>query len=379
MSTGASAVRAEPGATLDRRLRDRLDRLTKPQGALGALEDLAVHVGCLLGTEHPRLLDPQVLVFAADHGVADEGVSAYPKAVTAQMLQNYLRGGAAINVLVRQHGLGLTLIDAGVQRAGTPDGASRSAASESATDEATDATAVADHVVVARGPRLLSRRIGDGTRNFRHEAAMSPAQRDAAVAAGREIAAASLDVGSNALLLGEMGIGNTASAALLLHRLTGWSLETCVGRGTGVDDAGLEHKRGVLAAAAARRPQALPPLETLAEFGGFEIAMLVGVIVEAATRRCVIVVDGFAVSVAALLADRLEPGAAARCVYSHRSAERAHDRLLAHLGVRPLLDLGLRLGEGSGAALAWPLLRSSLALLEQMASFESAGVSDRGG
>ncbi len=366
MSTGSSASRALPATALEQRLRHRLDRLTKPQGALGALEDLAVRIGCLLGAEHPRLIAPHVLVFAADHGVADEGVSAYPKSVTAQMLQNYLHGGAAINVLVRQHHLALTLIDAGIER-DSSTGAASAAAS----------TAAAAGSLVA--PRLLDRRIGPGTRNFRFEPAMSSVQRDAAVAAGREVAAACLDAGSNALLLGEMGIGNTASAALLLHRLTGWPLESCVGRGTGVDDAGLKHKLHVLASASARRSQALPPAELLAEFGGFELAMLVGAILEAAQRRCVIVVDGFAVSVGVLLAEQLAPGAAARCIFSHRSAERAHDRLLAHLGARPLLDLGLRLGEGSGAALAWPLLCSSLALLEQMASFESAGVSDRGG
>jgi nicotinate-nucleotide--dimethylbenzimidazole phosphoribosyltransferase len=346
---GASAA-----ASLEQGLRERLDRLTKPRGSLGVLEDLAVQVGGLLGSAQPRFVDPQVLVFAADHGVADDGVSAYPKAVTAQMLLNYLGGGAAINVLVRQHGLALTLVDAGVQGFVAPPAGG------------------------AGAPRLLTRRIGDGTRNFRLEPAMSPAQREAALAAGQAVAAACLDAGSNVLLLGEMGIGNTASAALLLHRLAGWPLEACIGRGTGVDDAGLRHKLGVLAAASARQPSALPARDTLAEFGGFEIAMLVGAILEAAARPCVIVVDGFTVSVAAMLAGQLAPGAAARCVFSHRSAERAHDRLLTHLGARPLLDLGLRLGEGSGAALAWPLLRSSLLLLEQMASFESAGVSDRG-
>lgn len=354
MSRVATAPSRDASAALESRLRGRLDRLTKPRGSLGQLEDLAVQVGVLLGSERPRLLEPQVLVFAADHGIADEGVSAYPKAVTAQMLRNYLDGGAAINVLVRQHGLALTLIDAGVQGF------------------------VAAPAGDAESPRLWSRRIGDGTRNFRLEPAMTREQCDTALAAGRELAAARLDAGSNVLLLGEMGIGNTATAALLLHRLTDWPLEACVGRGTGVDDDGLRHKLGVLAAASRRRELALPASELLAEFGGFEIAMLVGAILEAATRSCVIVVDGFTVSVASLLAEQWLPGAAARCVYSHRSAERAHHRLLAHLGVQPLLDLGLRLGEGTGAALAWPLLQSSLVLLDQMASFATAGVSDRG-
>jgi nicotinate-nucleotide--dimethylbenzimidazole phosphoribosyltransferase len=361
MSRVATAPPHEAAVSLERRLRGRLDRLTKPRGSLGQLEDLAVQVGVVLGSERPRLRDPQVLVFAADHGIADEGVSAYPKVVTAQMLQNYLEGGAAINVLVRQHGLALTLIDAGVQGFAAP-AAPRCAGDRGAT---------------AAAPRLVSRRIADGTRNCRREPAMSASQRDAALLAGREVAAACLAAGSNVLLLGEMGIGNTASAALLLQRLTGWPLDACVGRGTGVDDDGLRHKLTVLAAASARRDGPLPPAEALAEFGGFEIAMLVGALLEAASRSSLVVVDGFTVSVAALLAERLAPGTVACCVFSHRSAERAHGRLLEHLGVRALLDLGLRLGEGSGAALAWPLLQSSLVLLEQMASFEAAGVSDR--
>jgi len=350
MSRVATAPRREASVSLEQRLRARLDRLTKPRGSLGRLEDLAVQVGVLLGSERPRLLEPQVLVFAADHGIADDGVSAYPKAVTGQMLRNYLGGGAAINVLVRQHGLALTLIDAGVQ----------------------------GFVPPPASPRLVSRRIGDGTRNCRLGPAMTAPQRDAALAAGREVAAACVAAGSNVLLLGEMGIGNTASAALLLQRLTGWPLEACVGRGTGVDDDGLRRKLAVLAAAAARVDGALPPADALAEFGGFEIAMLVGAMLEASSRSCVVVVDGFTVSVAALLAERLAPGVAACCVFSHLSSERAHARLLEHLGVSALLDLGLRLGEGSGAALAWPVLQSSLVLLEQMASFEAAGVSDRG-
>jgi nicotinate-nucleotide--dimethylbenzimidazole phosphoribosyltransferase len=355
MPTATTAGRLEAASSaLEQQLRERLDRLTKPRGALGRLEHLAVQIGLRLGSTQPQLREPQVLVFAADHGLADEGVSAYPKAVTAQMLANYLGGGAAINVLVRQHGLALTLVDAGVQGFVAP--------AASAGD--------------AR-PRLLSRRLGEGTRNARLEPAMSRLQRDAALAYGRAVAAACLDAGSNALLLGEMGIGNTASASLLLHRLSGWPLEACVGRGTGLDDAGLCRKTAVLAAASARCPAPLSPAGALAEFGGFEIAMLVGVLLEAASRPCVIVVDGFTVTVAALLAEALAPGAAAACVFSHRSAEGAHGRLLEHLGARPLLDLELRLGEGSGAALAWPLLQSSLALLAQMASFEAAGVSDR--
>jgi len=355
IATDAATAARDLAAPLAQRLRERLDRLTKPRGSLGMLEDLAVQIGTVLESEEPQLRDPQMLVFAADHGIADDGVSAYPKAVTAQMLVNYLRGGAAINVLARQHNLALSVVDAGVEGAAGLEGNAAGAAS------------------------LLSRRIGDGTRNFRLEPAMSPRQCEAAIVAGRAIAAQRIEAGSNVLLLGEMGIGNTASAALLLHRLTDWPLEACVGRGTGVDDAGLQRKLARLAEAAARRPQPLATETLLAEFGGFEIAMLVGTMLEAAARPCLIVVDGLTVSVAALLAERIAPGVLPHCVFSHRSAERAHDRLLSQLGVRALLDLSLRLGEGTGAALAWPLLCASTALLAEMASFESAGVSDRGG
>jgi nicotinate-nucleotide--dimethylbenzimidazole phosphoribosyltransferase len=347
---------------LARLLQARVDSRTKPLGSLGALESLAVRLGLALGSATPRLRNPHLLVFAADHGIAAAGASAYPPEVTRQMLRNYAQGGAAINVLARQHGIALTVVDAGVRRA-VPDVA--------------DAAGAAS--VTPAGARLLERRIGDGTQDFRFMPAMQAAQREAAILAGRELAAECLRSDANALLLGEMGIGNTASAALLLHRLTGWALADCVGRGSGLDDPGLERKRALLAAAASRCPAALGPLELLEQFGGFEIAMLVGALLEAASRPCVVVVDGFTVTVAVLLASRVDPRIGDRCVYSHCSAESAHRRLLDLLGARPLLDLGLRLGEGSGAALAWPLVESSARLLVDMASFESAAVSTRVG
>lgn len=328
-------------------LQRRLDSRTKPQGSLGQLESLAIRIGLALDTDRPRFVQPTLMIFAADHGIASDAVSAYPSAVTGQMLGNYLSGGAAINVLARQHGLALKVIDAGV------------------------ASDVPSH------PGLTRRSVARGTRNFRVESAMSVEQCNAAIAAGRELAATTLLAGSNALLLGEMGIGNTACAALLLHRRTGWPLADCVGRGTGLDDAALLRKTSLLAQAASRVPDRLSPLHTLAEFGGFEIAMLTGVLLEAAQHRCVIVIDGFAVSVAAMLAIEMDARVARLCVFSHCSAEKAHRALLAHLGVRALLDLDLRLGEGSGAALAWPLIDAAARLISEMASFESAGVTDR--
>ena len=328
-------------------LQKRLDTRTKPPGSLGQLEALAIRIGLALQTERPRFTQPRIMVFAADHGIAPAGVSAFPQEVTAQMVLNYLSGGAAINVLARQLGLALAVIDAGVA---TP---------------------------LAAAPGLIDCNHGRGTRNYLQEPAMTTEQRDAAISAGRRLAAAAIADGSNALLLGEMGIGNTASAAMLMHRITELPLAECVGRGTGLDDAGLNRKLTLLEAASARCPNKLQPLEALAEFGGFELAMIVGAVVEAAQHRCLVVIDGFAVSVAAMIATSIDESVLAHCVFSHCSAERAHRALLKHLGVRPLLDLEMRLGEASGAALAWPLIDASARLLSDMASFESAGVSDR--
>ena len=327
-------------------LQRRLDTRTKPQGSLGALEALAIQVGLVLQTETPVLRAPAVFVFAADHGIAADSVSAFPQAVTAQMLENYRNDGAAINVLARQHGFDLTVVDAGV----IPAAAGR-----------------------ARAPSWIAA----GTRNFRLEPAMSGEQCTRAIEVGRTFATDAVARGSNVLLLGEMGIGNTACAALLLHRRTGWPLEDCVGRGTGLDDAALERKRQLLAESSARCPRALSPFETLVEFGGFELAMLAGVMLEVARHRCIVVVDGFAVSVAALLASEMDARVRAHCVFSHCSAELGHRKLLDHLQAQPLLDLRMRLGEGSGAALAWPLIESAARLMTEMASFESAGVADR--
>ena len=327
-------------------LQRRLDTRTKPQGSLGALEDLAVQLGSVLQTETPVMRAPALFVFAADHGIAADSVSAYPQAVTAQMLENYRNEGAAINVLAHQHGLDLTVVDAGV---------------------------IATASRKAQPPSWIA----PGTRNFRVEPAMSADQCTRAIEIGRTFATDAIARGSNALLLGEMGIGNTACAALLLHRRTGWPLTACVGRGTGLDDAKLERKRQLLAESSARCPQALSPFETLVEFGGFEIAMLTGAMLEVARHRCIVVVDGFAVSVAALLATEMDARVRAHCVFSHCSAETGHRNLLEHLQARPLLDLRLRLGEGSGAALAWPLIDSAARLMTEMASFESAGVANR--
>jgi nicotinate-nucleotide--dimethylbenzimidazole phosphoribosyltransferase len=326
----------------------RVDFLTKPLGALGQLEPLAVQVCAIQGTLQPQIRQPVAIVFAADHGVADRGVSAYPRAVTAQMVKNFLSGGAAISVLARLQEMELWVVDAGVD----------------------------DDCGIH--PRLINAKIRRGTRDFVTEAAMTGAECGAALAAGRRVLQQIAVPATNTVVLGEMGIGNTASAALLMHRLTGVPLADCVGRGTGLDDAGLERKRALLASASRRVTQA-QPLELLAEFGGYEIAMLVGAALAAAARRMLLIVDGFTVTVAAAVAARLDRRVLDYCVFGHCSAEHAHRALLHSLEARPLLDLGMRLGEGTGAALALSVVRAALSLLTQMATFESAGVSNKSG
>ncbi|HEY3045916.1 MAG TPA: nicotinate-nucleotide--dimethylbenzimidazole phosphoribosyltransferase [Polaromonas sp.] len=329
---------------LEARLRHKIDHKTKPVGALGALEDLALQLGLIQRRETVTLHDPQMVVFAADHGIAAEGVSAYPQAVTVQMVGNMLAGGAAINVFARQHGFTLQVVDAGV------------------------AAELPAH------PQLLQRKIAQGTKNLCIEPAMSPAQAHAALKAGREIVQA---LPGNVVAFGEMGIANTSAAALLLARLTGATIEDATGRGTGLGDQQLTHKQGVLLRALARHQSATEPLDVLAALGGLEIAMMSGAMLQAASERRVVLVDGFIAGSAALVAHALVPQVRDYMVFCHRSAERGHSLLLDHLKAKPLLELGLRLGEGTGALLAWPLVQSAAHFLNEMASFDSAGVSGK--
>jgi nicotinate-nucleotide--dimethylbenzimidazole phosphoribosyltransferase len=322
-------------------LQRKLDNKTKPLGSLGALEALALQMGLAQGSDAPALAAPQMLVCAGDHGIAARGVSAYPSDVTWQMVENFLAGGAAVSVLARQHGLALTVADCGVR-----------------------------HTFAPRAG-LIDCKVADGTADASTTSAMTAVQCAQAIGNGMALVKA---LPGNALLLGEMGIGNTSAAALLLARLTGAPLAACVGRGTGLDDAGLARKTAVLQQALDLHAGAIAPLDVLRCLGGFEIATLVGAILQAASQRRVVVVDGFIVTAALLVAHALAPQVLGYCVFAHESGEPGHARMLAHLGARPLLDLGLRLGEGSGAALAWPLLVSACALLAQMASFESAQV-----
>ena len=339
---------------LTQALQATLDHKTKPQGSLGRLESLALQIGQILGTTTPVLEAPQMVVFAADHGLTARGISAFPSDVTWQMVENFLAGGAAVSVLSKQNGIALTVVDCGVKHdflAGLPAGATRAG--------------------------LQVRKVAgaeSGTADSSAAEAMGAAQCAAAIEQGRELVKG---LPGNALLLGEMGIGNTSAASLILARMAGLDIALCTGAGTGLDAAAVQRKTEVLREVLDKHANAVAPLDVLAAMGGFEIATMVGAVLQAAQERRVIVVDGFIASSAVVLAHALQPLVLQRCVFAHRSGERGHEFMLQHLGVQALLDLGLRLGEGSGAALAWPLLQSACTILREMASFASAGVSEK--
>ena len=333
---------------LDAALRHKIDYKTKPQGALGRLEELALQIGRVRGSLTPTLAKPHLVVFAGDHGAAKAGISAYPQDVTWQMVENFLAGGAAINVFARANGLALTVVDAGVAH--------------------------------DFGPRasLVDMKVAPGTASYLDGAAMTPEQRDTAMQCGAEIVGRLAAEGCEVIGFGEMGIGNTASASLLTYCLTDAPLADCVGRGTGLDDAGLARKQALLQQALDILPnRSSDPLAVLARYGGFEIAMMAGAMLAAAQRRMLVLVDGFICGAAALVAARVAPAFLDYAVFCHASVEPGHRIQLGALGVSPLMTLDLRLGEGTGAALAWPLVRASCAFLNEMASFDSAGVSEK--
>ena len=336
---------------LTQALQHKLNNKTKPLGSLGRLESLALQLGEILNTELPVLQQPQMVVFAGDHGLTARGISAFPSEVSWQMVENFLTGGAAVSVLARQNAISLTVVDCGVNHNfldGLAPGVQR--------------------------PGLLVRRVANGTADSSVQPAMTAAQCLQALRNGQDVVKG---LPGNALLLGEMGIGNTSAASLLLARLTGLDIEVCTGAGTGLDVAAVQRKTAVLREVLARHAAATAPLDALAALGGFEIATMVGAVLQAAQERRVVLVDGFIATSAVLVAHALQPLVLQRCVFAHRSGERGHEYMLQHLGKQALLDLGLRLGEGSGAALAWPLLQSACAILCDMASFESAGVSEK--
>ncbi len=328
-------------------LQQAIDQKTKPLGALGKLEQLALRIGQIQQTLTPVLRHPTAIVFAADHGIAAEGVSAYPQAVTQQMVLNFLARGAAINVFTLQHGLNLYIVDAGV------------------------------NAELPNDPYLQNRKIARGTRNFRYEPAMTPEQCEQAIAQGAEVVSQMRQAGCNIILFGEMGIANTSSAAILMSLLGQIPIEDCVGRGAGLDDQGLAHKTQVLQAAIRQHAIEPEPFTVLTTYGGFEIAMLCGAFLQAAAERIIILVDGFIVTSALLVASRLYPAVLEYCIFSHLSDEAGHQKLLNLLNADPILQLNMRLGEGTGAVLAYPIVESAVRFLNEMASFASAGVSTK--
>jgi nicotinate-nucleotide--dimethylbenzimidazole phosphoribosyltransferase len=354
------AAIAEPDAVASQEVQAQLDLKTKPRGSLGGLERLAVRIAGIQRTSAPKLGTPVVVVCAADHGVAAEGVSAYPSSVTAQMVANYAAGGAAVSVLARRAGARLVVVDCGV----------------------------AEPLPV---PGVLDRRLGAGTASMLRGPAMTREQAIAALETGIALAEEELG-GAGCVALGEMGIGNSTAAAALTCALAGATPEQACGRGTGLDDAGVARKREVVAGAlelmrdSGVRPGnpgsdpefPLDAVGVLAAVGGFELGVLAGLALGAVSRNIPVVIDGYPASAGVLVAAALAPALPASLIAAHRSSEPGHALVLAQLGLQPLLDLDLRLGEGSGAALALPLLGAALAILDEMATFASAGVDDSG-
>ncbi|MES2073222.1 MAG: nicotinate-nucleotide--dimethylbenzimidazole phosphoribosyltransferase [Pseudomonadota bacterium] len=335
-------ITSTQNATLSQALDACINNKTKPLGSLGRLEGLARQIGLIQQSTQPALSQPAIIVFAADHGVCAENISAYPQSVTWQMVENFLAQGAAINVFARQNGIALHIVDAGVNHD------------------------------FGRRDKLLDRKVAMGSHNFAQQAAMSAEQCSLAIQHGKALVA---DLPGNVLGFGEMGIGNTTIAAALMHKLTGVAVADCVGAGTGLSAEGVLHKQQVIQRAVALHAGVTQPLDILATFGGFEVAMMVGAMLEAAARRMVLLIDGFIVTSALLVAAKLQPAILDYCVFAHRSDESGHAKMLEALQAQPLLQLDLRLGEGTGGALAYPLLQAAVNFMWQMATFESAQVS----
>ncbi|PSL26391.1 nicotinate-nucleotide--dimethylbenzimidazole phosphoribosyltransferase [Chitinophaga ginsengisoli] len=329
-------------------LQHKIDNKTKPLGALGLLENIALQIGCIQQTLTPVLRQPNIVVFAGDHGIAKEGVSPFPQEVTYQMVFNFLQGGAGINVFTRQNGMQIRVVDAGV------------------------------NFDFNQHPGLIHAKVGMGTKSYLHEPAMTQVQCAEAMEKGAAIVREIHQEGCNVIGFGEMGISNTSAAAIIMSLLGDIPLEQCIGRGTGLDDEGLTKKKAILAEAIARhKPIDKTPINVLSTFGGFEIAMMCGAMLQAAASGMIILVDGFISTAALLTASKINEHILDYCIFTHQSNERGHHLMLSHLKAVPLLHLGMRLGEGTGAAVAYPIILSAVTFLNEMASFESAGVSNK--
>ncbi|MEM6316821.1 MAG: nicotinate-nucleotide--dimethylbenzimidazole phosphoribosyltransferase [Bacteroidota bacterium] len=338
----------KPKTNLLAAVKAKIDGKTKPIGALGTLEAIAQQICLIQQTLEPTIQNPSVLVFAGDHGIAKKGiVNPYPQAVTQQMVLNFLTGGAAINAFCTEFDIDLKVINAGVD------------------------------AELPSHPNLIDLAIARGTNDYSERPAMTSIQCQQALQSGAQVVADLNAQKGNCIGLGEMGIGNTSAASLLMHWATQIPLEKCVGSGTGLDVEGINKKLEALEKAYAKHPIADNARVVLQTFGGFEIVMLVGAILKAAELKMTILIDGFIVSAAALMAIKMYPTVKSYCIFAHNSSEKGHQLMLDYLQVKPLLQLGLRLGEGTGTALAFPIVRAALAFMNRMASFESAGVAKK--
>lgn len=327
----------------------KIDSKTKPLGSLGRLEELALDICTIQDTDSPQLISPHILLFAADHGIANEGVSAYPQDVTWQMVYNFLNGGAAINVFAKQNGITVKVIDAGVNK---------------------DFDAL---------PNLISAKVGYGTKSFLTEPALTKEQLSECKKQAQIIVEGVIEkTKCNVIGFGEMGIGNTSSASLLMHCLTNIDLKNCIGKGTGLDEEQLVKKHTILKTALEKnKPETNLPYDVLQTFGGFEIAMMTEAMLEAYDNNCIILVDGFIATSAFLVASKINPFVLHNAIFCHQSEEKGHQLLLNYLNAKPLINLNMRLGEGTGCAVAYPIIQSAVNFLNQMASFETAGISNK--
>ncbi len=341
------AIFKKKNMTFEEQLQNKIDLKTKPLGALGTLEKIAFQVAKAQNTLTPELRHPYMLVFAADHGLAKEGVSAYPAEVTYQMVMNFLGEGAAINVFCKQHNIDLKIVDSGVN------------------------FDFKDHTL------LVKAKAGYGTKSSLQENALTKTQVEFCLVSGAKLIQQIAQEGCNIVGFGEMGIGNTSSASLIMSLLTKKPIAQCVGRGTGVNDTQLDHKKAVLEKVALKHKDATNPLDILQRVGGFEIAQICGAMLEAHNKGMIILVDGFIATSAYALAKSLVPSISDNAIFTHVSDESAHREFVDFLHGEPLLDLGLRLGEGTGCALSYPLVQSAVNFLNNMASFDSAGVSNK--
>lgn len=323
---------------------DKIDNLTKPKGSLGTLEEIALQVALIQQTLTPILKNPQNILFAGDHGILEERVSPTPREVTWQQVLHYTRGGAGVNVFCEQHGFGLKIVDAGVD------------------------------YDFQGNPSVIDKKVRRGTRNFLYEAAMTQEELERCIERGAEIVCQCIDEGSNVLSFGEMGAGNTSAASLWMHLFTDIPLEKCVGAGSGLNKVGVQHKLEVLQQALNNYKGNGSVLDIMAYFGGYELVMAVGAMLQAAEKHLIILVDGFLMTACMLAASKLYPHVTDYAIYGHCGDESGHRMMLDALGAKPLLSLGMRLGEGTGAIVAYPILQSALCMLNGMESFKKTEV-----